>query len=1655
MTREILFSLLSMRTKRSNIGGSVVVAVFLLFSSSQTGAGEKPNIVFILADDLGWADTTLYGHTSLYETPHLERLAGRGMTFDRAYTASPLCSPTRASILTGLHPARTGLTAPNCHTPKLVLKATAGETAPPNRKLTAYSSVTRLDRKYETISERLQSERWATAHFGKWHLGAEPYSPLEHGFDLDIPHWHGPGPAGSFVAPWKFPAFKEKYPKEHIEDRMGDEAVAFMETHKDEPFFLNYWQFSVHAPFDAKPDLIAKYRKMIDPNDEQHSPTYAAMVQSLDENVGKMLDALDRLGIADRTIIVFYSDNGGNMYNEVDGTTPTSNRPLRGGKANSWDGGTRVPAIVVWPGVTEGGSKSHDLITSTDFYPTFLEMTGLKPTEEQTFDGISIVPALKGATLDRDRIYTFFPHSTKVPDTLPPSAAVYEGDWKLFRFLHDGPGGAHRHALYHLGRDIGERNDLASSEPERVAAMSVALDKFLSDTKAVYPKANPDYDPSLSIFAAKGWKSQKGCAFSVVGNHVKVTTEVANANFTIKLAPPVGPGNLTMRLRIKSDKPGNIHLRWEEKRVKPVYHSDRLIRDNSYPENQWKTLDIPFSAKNPVASFRVNFMQLPGTVLIENATLLRESKVLRNWKFADNSTAEEKTKDAESAVWQDLDEQFRRARKSNPRIKQESLSAGSERRDGIFQHAEGPGQPLATFIFPPYTFPRLGKSIDGIKLGFSIAFKDGDAFVDAKSDGCVFIITANGEDVYRKEYAEQKWKSEVVDLTRFAGKEVTLKFQVDPRSSSAADWASWSDLKLWLSGDLDAIEQQLKTATSMPEYFPIEKLKVNRQQPDRVYRSRENVHIAVLDEHLDLATATERLSREIGPAKVPLAPRLVVGEGAAPDNHTLVKVLGHYGIPELQFLAYPPTVRGGVYVESIGSSIAATPIQDGQVLEVSLFDQLGNQTGKIEPDFPAPFVLVSGDFLKAPGEELVIASAVGGRATIYSEAGQPLMELMIPQGKTKLSNQQDTLLVYTDEHRLLNRFDWKGDRGSERKLSFLPPGRSVFASAFSEKHLWAGGPQPLLSHVYDIKPDDTYVGRNVGQEENQFWIALPKEFEADLGRFEGKTKAKHIRLATYGHIRVDAMSPRYENPDNGTDFAGPAFLKRLRQIHALKPLNARVPMMWNPAFTHRQFRHKIMDWARQTDPETGLNRNMMQSQLGRVSGMEALGEKGHISTTYAPGNESMQRLYSEPLRAFLQNWAPLYRKHPALVPSIEPHHEFESVVAADQSVGDYNPYMISGFYDWLVRRHGDDPVVWERALGVRFDEFFDAPRGLGRASWDRYSIENPFLRAWIDFNRYVINRSLAIGYRESLLAGIPPEMIRCHQIPDTYAVPPLLKTISRITPIDYAMTTGVGFGFTKFGVNHSRPDGNIVTATQTSGFDSFVMGEFQPLSTDSEIVEKELRFVFNSGAKAIHPLYWGTNHTGRDVSEKDRAFNQTLHDALQQLILDDPARPGQAGGIGQVRAYDDGSRKFNIVSIGTGKQHTGLLKSVRSDGSMEGTVYCIPFHQHIRVTPLHIVNQKITINDPIAPGSQIEIVGSGSKVDIRIFRHGAELSDLGATLSGNVRYTLRLPERIDGLTIQVISSDFKPNHATLQQPDGGRYPNWTSQRNSASGWGDV
>jgi len=642
----------------------VRLAVILLCGTSVANpadsVADRPNVVFILADDLGWSDTTLYGTTKFYRTPNIARLAERGMTFTRAYSSSPLCSPTRASILTGQSPARLGITSPNCHTPKIVLKASETASGPPHRFSTIPDSVSRLDTSYYTLAEMLRDHGYATGHFGKWHLGPEPWSPLEHGFDIDLPHHPGPGPAGSYVAPWKFKDFDHDrdIPDEHIEDRMAKEAVAFMEQHSNEPFFLNYWMFSVHAPFDAKQSLIDEYRKEVDPNDPQRSPTYAAMIESMDDAVGTLLDTLDRLQIAERTIIIFASDNGGNMYNEVDGTTATSNTPLRGGKATMYEGGVRGPAIVVHPGAIKAGTRSDDIIQSSDFYPTLLEMLSLNARPNQTFDGISIVPALKGASLGRRAIFTYFPHAPGVPDWLPPAISVHECDWKLIRIFHGGDDGRHRYKLFNLKDDLSEEHNLADRFPERVKQLDELIEQHLVETQAARPLPNPKFDPSRYDLTQEGRASLKGgassrkktntrssgppvagwkpggtCRLSVSEGTLVVDSSGGDPYLSFRFPDSIDDSSRTLHITMSSDSSGRGQVFWMDATSGrfTAKHSQFFEVQHDGRQHEYS---VSITATKPLQAVRIDPSRGPGRIIISGIRLTDESgETLFEWSF--------------------------------------------------------------------------------------------------------------------------------------------------------------------------------------------------------------------------------------------------------------------------------------------------------------------------------------------------------------------------------------------------------------------------------------------------------------------------------------------------------------------------------------------------------------------------------------------------------------------------------------------------------------------------------------------------------------------------------------------------------------------------------------------------------------------------------------------------------------------------------------------------------------------------------------------------------------------------------------------------------------------------------------------------------------
>lgn len=434
---------------------------------------KKPNIVFILADDMGWADLSCYGN-QFNEAPNLEKLASEGMRFTNAYAACPVCSPTRASLISGQYPARVGITdfLPGHWRPYEKV------TVPTNR--TQY-----LPLEIETIAEQLKKAGYTTGMFGKWHLGfPEKYAPNHQGFDEAVIHrGRHFGPNRSFLPEQDVPD------SVYLTEFLTDKSLDFMERHKDGPFFLYLSHFAVHIPLEAEQELIEKYKKKPKPDSGVNNPIYAAMVEHVDQSVGRIMQKLDELGIRENTLLVFFSDNGGlrQIFNKSDDVIVTSNAPLRDEKGTLYEGGIREPLIVSWPGKVKAGTESGALVSSVDFYPTFLEVAGGNLPDKQVIDGTSFLPALNGKDLNPGRaVYWHYPHYHHSV----PGGAIRKNNWKLIEFYDDG-----YLELYNLAEDIGETKNVAQQNPKVTAKMKKQLDQWRKEVGAEMPQPNPDFDP--------------------------------------------------------------------------------------------------------------------------------------------------------------------------------------------------------------------------------------------------------------------------------------------------------------------------------------------------------------------------------------------------------------------------------------------------------------------------------------------------------------------------------------------------------------------------------------------------------------------------------------------------------------------------------------------------------------------------------------------------------------------------------------------------------------------------------------------------------------------------------------------------------------------------------------------------------------------------------------------------------------------------------------------------------------------------------------------------------------------------------------------------------------------------------------------------------
>ncbi len=478
-----------MGTHRQGFIGALALVTAILATASVVHAqasadAPKPNVVIVFVDDLGWKDLGCYG-SSLYETPNIDQLAGQGAVFSRAYSSCNICSPTRASLLTGKYPQRVGFTS----------------WLNPDQPSGANSAETYLPPSETTIGEALQHAGYRTGYIGKWHVGSEEVGmPKAHGFDWQMATAKH-GLPSSYFHPYKgkrasadVPDLEDGKPGDYLTDVLTDKGIGFIRDTVDEgkqPFFLILGHYAVHTPIQAPEELVEKYEakkkrlygdtplKMIPERFDrevparQQNPIYAAMIENLDTNTGKVITVLDELGVTKDTIIVFTSDNGGSC---MPASRPTSNYPLRASKGWNYEGGIRIPTFIIWPG-TIPAMKTAEPVITMDIYPTLLELTGCEQLPKQTVDGRSLVPLIHGEkkSLDRPFLAWWYPHSNG--HGTQPCQAILKDGWKLVHYMEQN-----ETELYRLDDDEGERNNLFNAQPERTRELLETLNQWVKET---------------------------------------------------------------------------------------------------------------------------------------------------------------------------------------------------------------------------------------------------------------------------------------------------------------------------------------------------------------------------------------------------------------------------------------------------------------------------------------------------------------------------------------------------------------------------------------------------------------------------------------------------------------------------------------------------------------------------------------------------------------------------------------------------------------------------------------------------------------------------------------------------------------------------------------------------------------------------------------------------------------------------------------------------------------------------------------------------------------------------------------------------------------------------------------------------------------------
>lgn len=596
----------------------VLIACFASLAAAVNAAPKRPpNIILFLVDDMGWTDGGVFG-SDYYETPNIDAFAREGMRFTNAY-AHPLCSPSRASIMTGQEESRHGVLSAHGHQEPEPWGPQVYQPATPNNEYLLTKSRRYLDPKATTLAEAFLGAGYRTAHMGKWHLGlTQEHWPDKHGFEVTFHASPDPGPPGSTyfsphgVHPDGNPSSKHRVgnivdgPKgEHIDDRLGTEAIKFITENKDKPFYLNLWMYDCHGPWEAKLDYIKEFAKKETNPDGHTNPVYGAMLKTMDDNFGRVMTTLDELGIADNTIVIFFSDNGGNthsmaageqkrslanpkhrahnytkIYNQYAGIQyPTKNLGLREGKGKLYEGGERVPMIVRWPEHIPAGTTSDAIVNNIDLYPTLLELTGQPTPDNHIIDGESFAAVLTKDHAGSGRTtVSYFPYHGG-------GISVRDGDWKLIqRYTRKPDSYEGLVELFNLKNDPGETTNLADKMPEKVAELSKQVEAHFKHTGGLHPKPNPDYQtpktkavPSVKSKVPTHGLVPKQCRIESIDGAIRVIPTGKNPFLGTAQVKQEGPITLRLQARVVDGKIGKGRVQWRTEGQKEFPESGQTV----------------------------------------------------------------------------------------------------------------------------------------------------------------------------------------------------------------------------------------------------------------------------------------------------------------------------------------------------------------------------------------------------------------------------------------------------------------------------------------------------------------------------------------------------------------------------------------------------------------------------------------------------------------------------------------------------------------------------------------------------------------------------------------------------------------------------------------------------------------------------------------------------------------------------------------------------------------------------------------------------------------------------------------------------------------------------------------------------------------------